>query len=163
MLHRYSRLAFVGLIAAAATLCAASAASLYADDPKCNVAARECDQQIRKMLSGRRYHGAIVEERRPHLFVKTVTEGSPAWRAGLREGDRLIAVNGKSVTGATTREFKQHIADARGTGRVMVIVYRRGTYARITFRLEPYTKEQMDKIIAGHLQTHTPTSTAGAH
>ena len=155
MVHRFSRLAVVGLIAAAA--------SLYADDPKCNVAARECDLQIRKMLSGRRYHGAIVEERKPGLFVKAVTEESPAWRAGLREGDRLIAINSKSVTNATTRDFKQLIADSRETGRVMIIVWRRGTYHRITFRLEPYTKEQMDKIIAGHLQETHATSTAGAH
>ena len=155
MVHRFSRLAVVGLIAAAA--------SLYADDPKCNVAARECDQQIRKMLGGRRYHGAMVEERKPGLFVKSVTEGSPAWRAGLRKDDRLIAINGKPMTNATVRDFKQHIADARETGRVMMIVQRRGTYNRISFRLEPYTKEQMDKIIAGHLATHSPTSTAGAH
>ena len=155
MVHRFSRLAVAGLIAAAV--------SLHADDPKCNVAARECDQQIRKMLGGRRYHGAIVEQRKPGLFVKDVTEGSPAWRAGLRVGDRLIAVNGKPVTSATVRDFKQHISDARETGRVTMIVHRRGTYHRVSFRLEPYTKEQMDKIIAGHLQTHTPTSTAGAH
>ena len=154
MVHRFSRLAVVGLIAAAA--------ALYADDPKCNVSARECDQQIRKMLSGRRYYGAIVEERKPHLFVKDVTEGGPAWRSGLREGDRLVAINGKPLTNATTRDFKQHIADARTTGWVMIIVWRRGTYHRVSFRLEPYTKEQMDKIIAGHLATHS-TSTAGAH
>lgn len=154
MVHRFSRLAVAGLIAAAVTV--------YADDPKCNVAARECDQQIRKMLGGRRYHGAIMEERKPGLFVKAVTENSPAWRAGLRVGDRLIAVNGKSVTNATNREFKQIIAGARESGRVMMIVWRRGAYSRITFRLEPYTKEQMDKIIAGHLTSHS-TSTAGTH
>src|SRR5688500_2368745 len=95
MTHRLSILAIAGLIAAVA--------SAYADDPKCNVAVRECDQQIRNMLSGKRYHGAQVEERKPGLVVKSVDEKSPASRAGLQVGDRLIAVNGKSLTQATKR------------------------------------------------------------
>src|SRR3712207_7281502 len=62
-----SRLAVAGLLAATAVV--------YADDPKCNVAARECDQQIRRMLSGKRYSGAQVEERKPvGLVIKTVAE-----------------------------------------------------------------------------------------
>lgn len=152
MVHRFSRLAVAGLIAAAA--------SLYADDPKCKVAARECDQQIRSMLGGRRYHGASIEERKPGLFVKAVIEGSPASRGGLVVGDRLIAVNGKSVTRATQRDFKQLVAEARRTGILKVIVMRTGTYRRLDIRLEPYTKEQMDKIIAGHLATHSASANA---
>jgi predicted metalloprotease with PDZ domain len=154
MAHRISILAVAGLIAATAVL--------YAGDAKCPAAARECDQQIRNMLSGRRYHGATVEERRPGLVIKSVTEKSPAWRAGLRQGDRLIAVNGKSVTQATTRDFKQIVADARESGKVDMIIWRSGAYRRLHLRLEPYTKEQMDKIVAGHLAAHS-TSTAGSH
>ena len=154
MAHRFSILTVTGLLAAAAVL--------YAGDPKCNVAARECDQQIRNMLSGKRYLGATVEERRPGLVIKTVTDKSPAWRAGLRAGDRLIAANGRSVTHATARDFKQIIADARVTGRVDMIIWRGGAYSKVLLRLEPYTKEQMDKIIAGHLAAHSTTST-GSH
>lgn len=155
MVHRISRLAVAGLIAAAAVL--------YADDPKCHVSARECDQQIRNMLSGKRYHGATVEERKPGLVIKSVAPKSPAWKSGLRPGDRLIAINRKSVTQATARDFKQIVADARVTGTVDMIIWRSGAYSRVVVRLEPYTKEQMDKIIAGHLTTHNPTSTAGSH
>lgn len=153
MVHRFSRLAVAGLLAAA---------SLYADDPKCNVSARECDQQIRSMLSGRRYHGAQVKERKPGLVVEQITVHSPAWKAGLRVGDRLIAINGRSLTHATLRDFKQIVADARDTGKLLMIVWRSGSYKRVDIRLEPYTKEQMNKIIAGHLAAHT-TSTAGSH
>lgn len=155
MNHRFTRLAVAGLLVAAAAV-------LHADDPKCNVAARECDQQIRRMLSGKRYSGAQVEERKPvGLVIKSVAEKSPAWKAGLRVGDRLIAVNGKSVTQATARDFKQILADARETGKVDMIIWRSGAYSRVAMRLEPYTKEQMDKIIAGHLAAHT--TTAGSH
>jgi len=145
MIHRLSRLAIAGLLAAAA--------SVYADDLKCNVAVRECDQQIRNMLGGKRFHGAQIEEKKG-LVVKSITEKSPAERAGLRVGDRLIAINGKSLTNASTRDFKQLVADARNTGRVGLIIWRQGGYRKLDIRLEPYSKEQMDKIIAGHLATH---------
>lgn len=155
MIQRLSILALAGLVAAVA--------SVYADEPKCNISVRECDQQIRNMLGGKRYHGATMEERRPGLVVKSVAEKSPAWKAGLRVGDRLIAVNGKSLTQATNREFKQFVADARQTGRLGLIIWRSGAYSKVDIRLEPYSKEQMDKIIAGHLSKHPDSTTAGAN
>lgn len=153
MAHTISRLILVASLAAASLL--------SAQEPKCNGAARDCDQQIRSMLSGRRYFGATIEDRNPGLVIKSVHPEGPAQRAGLKAGDRLIAVNGKSLTQASGKDFKQHIADARASGRLLMIVSRHGTYSRVNLRLEPYTKEQMQKIIAAHLaQSHT--STAGA-
>jgi len=142
---------------------ALAAASLLADEPKCNGVASECDQQIRRMLSGRRYLGATIEDRNPGLVVKAVIPEGPAARNGLKPGDRLIAINGKSLTQATAKEFKQHLADARETGRLFVIIARRSVYQKIDIRLEPYTKEQIAKIVAAHLaQSHASRGT-GAH
>ena len=50
--------------------------------------ARECEQEIRQMLSGKRYLGIEVEEKNFGLMVKTVAPESPAWRSGLEVGDR---------------------------------------------------------------------------
>ena len=156
MVRPLSRL-FLVLLAAGALLRAQE--SLRAQEPKCTQSARECDEQIRQFLSGRRYLGATIEEHNPGLVIKSVISGGPAARAGLRAGDRLIAVNGKSVTRATTREFKQIIADARENGRLWIILARRGAYARVEARLEPYSKQQLDKIVAAHLaQSHAPAS-----
>jgi predicted metalloprotease with PDZ domain len=152
MAHPITRILIVAL----------AALTLVAEEPRCNGAARECEQQIRKMLSGRRYFGATIEDRNPGLVVKSVHPNSPAERAGLLAGDRLIAVNGKSLTQASGREFKQLIADARTTGRLWMIISRRGAYSKVEAHLQPYSKEQMQKIIAAHLsQSHT--TTAGAH
>lgn len=145
-----------------ATCIAVTAALLYADEQKCSGTARECEQQIRQILSGRRFLGATIEERNPGLVIQSVTPNGPAENAGLQAGDRLIACNSKSLTQATTREFKQILADARETGRLRMIVWRNGAYKRIDARLEPYSKEQIDKIIAAHLQQSHPAS-AGAH
>ena len=79
----------------------------------------------------------------------------------MAAGDRLIALNQKPLTKASAKEFKQLVAGARETGRLRIIIWRRGAYKVFEPRLEPYTKEQIDKIVAAHLsQSHT--STAGA-
>jgi predicted metalloprotease with PDZ domain len=139
----------------------ATAAFVFADEQKCNGTARECDQKIRQFLSGRRFLGATIGEKNG-LIVQSVSPNGPAERAGIQSGDRLIACNFKSLTTATPREFKQILADARQSGMLRIIVWRRGAYKTIVTRLEPYTKEQIDKIIAAHLsQSHQ--SSAGAH
>jgi S1-C subfamily serine protease len=137
----------------------AAAASIIAQEPKCTAAARECEQTIRQMMGGRRYLGTELVELKPGLIVKKVIANSPAARSGIQANDRFIAVNGRSLTLATAREFKQLLADASRTGRLFLIVQRRGAYKKIDVRLEPYSKEQIDKIIAGHLtQSHTATA-----
>jgi C-terminal processing protease CtpA/Prc len=152
MLHSLSRTILVALIAAA---------TVYADDPKCGASSRECDQRIRQMLSGRRFLGVTIEEQKAGLVIKSITPDSPAERYGLRAGDRLIAVNGRSLTTAAPKDFKQIVAGAREDGKLWMIIWRRGAYRRIDARLEPYTKEQIDKIIAAHL-ADSHTVTAGA-
>ncbi len=135
---------------------------MSADEPRCTQTARDCDHQIRQMLSGCRFLGMTVDERNPGLVITKIVPHGPAERSGLRVGDRLIAVNGKSVTNSSPRDFKQIVADARATCRLWMIVSRSGAYTKVEPRLEPYSKEQIDKIIAAHLsQSHT--STAGGH
>lgn len=140
----------------------AGAALVIADEQKCNGSARECEQQIRQFLSGRRFLGATIRDKNPGLVVEAVTPGGPAARAGLQVGDRLITCNTKTLTTATLRDFKQLLADARESGRVRMIVSRRARYEIIDARLEPYTTEQIEKIIAAHLSQSHPSS-AGKH
>lgn len=131
-------------------------ASLFAGDEKmCQAPARECEQQIRQMLSGRRYLGVQLVEIKPGLTIKAVLPNSPAARAQLKEGDRLIAVNGQSIVGGTAQDFKKILASAKETGTLWMIIQRRGAFRKVEVRLEPYSKEQIDKIIAAHmLQSH---------
>ena len=138
------------------------ASTLVADEgKKCTASARECEQQIRQMLSGRRYLGAQLEELNPGLTVKSVVDDGPAEHADLRPGDRLMAVNGRSTMQATIRDFKQILSDAKQTGRLTIIVQRSGILRRIDVHLEPYSKAQIDKIVAQHLaQSHSMTATA---
>jgi predicted metalloprotease with PDZ domain len=124
----------------------------------CQSSARECEQQIRSMISGRRYLGVQLVELQPGLTIKSVLPDSPAENADLKAGDRLIAVNGRSLVGGKVQDFKRIIADAKETGRLWMIIQRRGAYRKVEVKLEPYTKEQIDKIVAAHLTQRHPAS-----
>jgi len=89
---------------------------LAGDEPKhCNASAKECDQQIRSMLTGRRYLGISVVDLKPGIVIKSVVADSPAERANFKAGDRLIAVNGQKMTESTVQDFKRVLAGARDT------------------------------------------------
>ncbi len=139
----------------------AGAVLVFADEQRCNGSARECEQQIRQFLGGKRFLGATIRDRNPGLVIEALTPGGPAARAGLRVGDRLITCNKRTLTSATPRDFKQILADAREIGKLRMIVWRHGRYEVIDAKLEPYTKEQIEKIIASHLQ-QSHQSSAGA-
>jgi predicted metalloprotease with PDZ domain len=143
-------------------LVAGVAAIAVADEKerKCSTTARVCEQEIRRMLTGRRYLGVQLMELNPGLLVKGVVADSPAERADFRAGDRLMAVNGHSTTESTIRDFKQILSASRDTGKLFVIVQRRGALHQISVRLEPYTESQVEKIVAQHLaQSHAQTAT----
>ncbi|MEV8533536.1 S41 family peptidase [Streptomyces sp. NPDC051211] len=77
------------------------------------------------------------------ISVDRVQPGGPADRAGIRAGDRLLAVDGKPVTGLTTAEV---VTLLRGTaGTAVVLDLRRDgrdrteTLHRAQLRIEPVT------------------------
>src|SRR5437660_10732728 len=141
------------------------AATARADDPKttkrviCNAPAAECERAIRSMASGRRYLGALVEEiNGGGVHVTSITPESPAQRGGLGEGDRLMVVTGHPVVHGDVKEFKHILSDAKDIGWVSFIVLRSGILKRVDVRLEPYTKAQIDKMVAQHMQEAHPQS-----
>jgi len=149
------------LIRFASAAIALSAIALVAQEPKCKTPVRECERQIRQMLSGRRYLGLDVVDAKPGVVVKLVHEDSPAARADFNEGDRIIAVNGKSMEQATPKVFKETVAEARPTGKLWIIVQRHGAYKKIEARLEPYPEEYIEKVISVHIaQAHAANGPA---
>ena len=115
------------------------------------------------MLSRRQYLGVQVVDLKPvGVIIKTVIANSPAYRVDLKPGDRVMAVNGRSLSpGGTVSDFKHYLAEASNTGRVWLIILRRGAYKKVEARLEPYPKEYIEKAIATHL-SKAHTATAGA-
>jgi len=143
-------------------VCAIATAALGQDNSKkCTASARECERQIREMLTGRAYLGVELEELNPGLVIKTVAPDSPAERAELRSGDRLMAVNGKTTKEASIKDFKAIAGDTREPRRLRIIVQRHGILKLIEVRTEPLSKATIDKIVAQHLaQYHAIASAA---
>jgi carboxyl-terminal processing protease len=83
--------------------------------------------------------GASIGERRmsgdkSDTYILATFEQSPAFRAGLRYGDRIVAVNGTSTIGQTSAEVRDQLRGSRGT-TVRVTVERAASGARETFEI----------------------------
>jgi predicted metalloprotease with PDZ domain len=130
----------------------------------CTAPASECEKAIRQLSSGRRYLGAKIKELEPGIIIESVIDEGPAARADLKPGDRLMSVNGHPTVEGNIQAFKQILYSAKATGVLWVIVLRQGALKKVDVRLEPYTKAQIDKMVAQHLaQAHgIPNATAAA-
>jgi carboxyl-terminal processing protease len=64
--------------------------------------------------------------------VKAPFPGFPAYKAGLRPGDVIVAVNDKSTDGLNTTEIADMLKGPRGT-TVKIVVSREGTPDNLTF------------------------------
>lgn len=63
--------------------------------------------------------GATIEDLREgndvNTYIRATFPESPAYRAGLRYGDRIVAVDGNSMKGKTYPEVRKFLLGARGT------------------------------------------------
>ncbi|MGE3913327.1 MAG: S41 family peptidase [Chloroflexota bacterium] len=82
-----------------------------------------------------RYDGIGARLRRPSTVVLEVFEGSPAARAGVRRGDRIIGVNGESIADATSDVAITKIRGPIGS-TVELLVERRGAATPLRFTIE---------------------------
>src|SRR5437762_673399 len=70
-----------------------------------------------------------VEDARDGVTIDAPEPDTPAARAGLRLGDRLVGIGGKTV--ANFDEFADHVIDLRPGTRVVVEVRRNGELLRV--------------------------------
>jgi len=163
MSHRVLRIAIATLFAGVTVVLAQD---VQTPVRRCNASARECEQEIRDMLSGRRYLGATIAPMPsgPGLYVKSINNDGPASHVDLQTGDRIIAVNGRSLMYGTMKDYKNLVAEVKDTtGLLFIIVDRHGSYRKTEVQLAPYPKAQVEKAIAAHLSKfHGVTTPVGS-
>lgn len=130
--------------------------------PKCGNEATECERQIRDLLSEKYGPLGFVVTSGPNgagILIKAVNPNSPAERAGLRAGDRLISMGRHDLSKASLAELRKvreklmaESEEEPEARKVVIIVNRVGTFRRLTLRMEKISREQIDKIVATHLR-----------
>lgn len=91
-------------------------AMLNSLDPYTNYIS-ESDIEGYRLLTEGRYSGvgAAFEKVQDMILVSEIFEGSPAQKAGLKAGDKLVAVDGRSAIGKTIDEISDILKGAAGT------------------------------------------------
>lgn len=71
--------------------------------------------------------GVTFERKNDAFVVMDVFIDSPAARAGLRAGDRVVAIDGKPLTGMSAQDFSNHVRGTIGSVVTLTVVSRRDT------------------------------------
>ena len=68
------------------------------------------------------------------VYIQSVVESTPASRAGLRYGDRIVEVDGKDARDWSSDQVSRNVRGARGES-VMLKVERAGQEAAVNFKI----------------------------
>ncbi|MFC5865413.1 S41 family peptidase [Acidicapsa dinghuensis] len=78
--------------------------------------------------------GMLIQQQNNKIYVRTPYEGTPSYRAGLKPGDVIVSIDGKSTENLTSETVAKMLKGPRGT-HVTVTVTREGQSKPLTFDL----------------------------
>jgi carboxyl-terminal processing protease len=108
---------------------------LHVLDPHSNFYDPKAYAQMREDQRGRYYGvGMRIQPQNGKIFVLSPTEGSPAFKAGIRPGDIIESVDGKTTDGMDSAAVAALIKGPRGT-KVTVVISRDGSAKPLVFDL----------------------------
>ncbi len=108
---------------------------LDALDPHCNYIPPESNQSFKEEYSGEFYGiGINYDIIQGVITVISPIEGSPAYHAGLKAGDRIIKIDHLSAINITTDDIRRKLRGDKGS-RVILTIRRSGQEAEIDFTL----------------------------
>ena len=76
--------------------------------------------------------GITIDRRGEYITVNQPIEGTPAYRVGIRSGDRIVEVDGENVVGMSTSDVISRMRGTPGT-RVLIGISRPGVDDMINF------------------------------
>jgi carboxyl-terminal processing protease len=104
-------------------------------DPHSNFYDPKAYAKMREDQRGHYYGvGMVIQQQNNKVYVITPYEGTPSFRAGLRPGDIISAIDGKSTEGMTSDTVAKNLKGPKGT-HVQVSVIREGQTKPLTFDL----------------------------
>ncbi|WP_263353720.1 S41 family peptidase [Acidicapsa acidisoli] len=91
-----------------------------------------------KMQEDQRGHyygvGMLIQQQQNKIYVRTPYEGTPSFRAGLKPGDIIASVDGKSADGMTSEMVAKALKGPKGT-HVAITTIREGQSKPLSFDL----------------------------
>lgn len=104
-------------------------------DPHSNFYDPKAYARMREDQRGHYYGvGMVIQQQNNKVYVITPYEGTPSFRAGLRPGDIIAAIDGKSTDGMSSDLVAKNLKGPKGT-HVQVSVIRDGQNKPLTFDL----------------------------
>jgi carboxyl-terminal processing protease len=104
-------------------------------DPHSNFYDPKAYAKMREDQRGHYYGvGMVIQQQNNKVYVITPYEGTPSFRAGIRPGDIIAAIDGKSTDGMTSDIVAKNLKGPKGT-HVQVSVVRDGQSKPLTFDL----------------------------
>ena len=104
-------------------------------DPHSNFYDPKAYAKMREDQHGKYYGvGMVIQPQNNKIVVVYPYEGTPSFKAGLRPGDVIVSVEGKSTEGMSSEDVANMLKGPRGT-HVHLTVSREGAAAPLTFDL----------------------------
>lgn len=104
-------------------------------DPHSNFYDPKAYAKMREDQRGHYYGvGMVIQQQNNKVYVITPYEGTPSFRAGIRPGDVISAVDGKTAEGMTSDAVAKALKGPKGT-HVQVTMVREGQAKPLTFDL----------------------------
>jgi len=104
-------------------------------DPHSNFYDPKAYAKMREDQRGHYYGvGMVIQQQNNKVYVITPYEGTPSFRAGIRPGDIIAAIDGKSTEGMSSDLVAKNLKGPKGT-HVQVSVVRDGQSKPLTFDL----------------------------
>jgi len=104
-------------------------------DPHSNFYDPKAYAKMREDQRGHYYGvGMVIQQQNNKVYVITPYEGTPSFRTGIRPGDIIAAIDGKSTDGMTSDLVAKNLKGPKGT-HVQVSVVREGQTKPLSFDL----------------------------
>lgn len=145
-------------------------AMLASLDPYTNYYAESQMEDVKLQLLGQ-YGGvgATIMQRGDSIYIADPYEGMPAAEAGIKSGDRILAVNGESTSGKTTADVSSAMRGQAGTDVVLKLEREGKVFDRTVTRREiklpnvPYYGYVGDEQNVGYIKLDEFTNDAAQH
>jgi len=129
----------------------------------------EANMEDYKMMTTGQYGGigAIIRTINDHVYIAEPYEGSPAYNAGLKAGDKILEIDGKSMVNLPSSDVSSSLKGPKGT-TIEILVDRVGagekkiSVTRDEIKLPDVPYSGMIDNSIGYIKLNSFTQTAGA-